>query len=41
VAFGAFLIGGLVYGLGLTMSKAARKRQEEQRRPGPRQRYRR
>jgi hypothetical protein len=36
VAFGAFLVGGLVYGLGLTMSKAARKRQEEQqRRRGP------
>jgi hypothetical protein len=41
VAFGAFLIGGLVYGLGLTMSKTARKRQEEQRRRGSGRRYRR
>lgn len=30
VAFGAFLVGGLIYGLGTTMSKAARKAQEEQ-----------
>ena len=42
VAFGAFLVGGLLYGLRTTMSKAARKRrEEEQRRRGPGQRYRR
>lgn len=29
VAFGAFLVGGLLYGLGASISKAARKRAEE------------
>jgi hypothetical protein len=39
VAFGAFLVGGLVYGLGATMSKAARKREQEHlRRAGRRRR---
>lgn len=33
VAFGAFLIGGLLYGLGLTMAKAARKRHERRQHP--------
>lgn len=37
-AFGAFLCGGLLYGLGTTMSKAARKRLENS---GPRRRSRR
>lgn len=38
-AFGAFLVGGLVYGLGASISKAARKREEERlRRPGRRRR---
>ena len=39
VAFGAFLVGGLLYGLGASLSKAARKREEERRRrrrPGAR-----
>lgn len=31
VAFGAFGVGGLIYGLGASMSKAARKRDEERR----------
>jgi hypothetical protein len=35
-AFGAFLVGGLLYGLGLTMAKAARKRYERQHSPGHR-----
>ena len=30
MAFGAFLVGGLLYGLGASMSKAARKRMEQQ-----------
>jgi uncharacterized integral membrane protein len=39
VAFGAFLVGGLMYGLGATMSKAARKREQERlRRVGRRRR---
>jgi hypothetical protein len=39
VAFVTFLVGGVLYGLGLSMSKAARKRYEQQHRPGPRQRW--
>jgi hypothetical protein len=38
-AFGAFLVGGLVYGLGASISKAARRREEERlRRAGRRRR---
>jgi hypothetical protein len=38
-AFGAFLVGGLMYGLGAAMSKAARKREQERlRRAGRRRR---
>lgn len=37
-AFGAFLVGGLVYGLGATMSKAARKREQERLRRAERRR---
>lgn len=38
-AFGAFLVGGLMYGLGATMSKAGRKREQERlRRLGRRRR---
>jgi hypothetical protein len=38
-AFGAFLVGGLMYGLGAAMSKTARKREQEQlRRAGRRRR---
>jgi hypothetical protein len=38
VAFAAFLVGGVLYGLGLGMSKAARKRFERQHPPRGRQR---
>jgi hypothetical protein len=42
-AFGAFLVGGLMYGFGASISKAARKREQERRRavrrrPGQRRR---
>jgi hypothetical protein len=35
VGFLAFLLGGIVYGLGTSASKASRKRQEQRMRRGP------